>query len=247
MMTPPQKIPVYLFHRVLIRVAIVGILFILPLPAMAFYGDILMNRTSKQFGFPPVTFPHWIHRTEFTCGVCHSDIFKMEPGGHYIKMERMVARKNFCSTCHDGKMAWPPVNCARCHQPTPPFSKANRDPGLLLKNLPLDSGGNIDWIEAIKKKLISPRSSLHIPRPTKGETTPPDVILSKTGSMPPVLFPHASHALWLECKNCHPSIFIAEKGANPISMNKIRAGQYCGKCHGKVSFPLSECNRCHRP
>ena len=39
--------------------------------------------------------------------------------------------------------------------------------------------------------------------------------------------------------------FIPEVNANDITMVKILDGEYCGLCHGAVSFPLSECNRCH--
>jgi hypothetical protein len=28
-------------------------------------------------------------------------------------------------------------------------------------------------------------------------------------------------------------------------MNQILHGEQCGLCHGAVSFPLTECNRCH--
>ena len=28
-------------------------------------------------------------------------------------------------------------------------------------------------------------------------------------------------------------------------MGNILDGEYCGICHGAVSFPLTECDRCH--
>ena len=28
-------------------------------------------------------------------------------------------------------------------------------------------------------------------------------------------------------------------------MVEIGQGQWCGKCHGRVSFPLTDCVRCH--
>jgi c(7)-type cytochrome triheme protein len=65
------------------------------------------------------------------------------------------------------------------------------------------------------------------------------------GAMPNVIFPHKPHTLWLECGNCHPAIFKMQKGANPISMVKIVNGEFCGRCHGRVAFPISNCNRCH--
>ena len=65
------------------------------------------------------------------------------------------------------------------------------------------------------------------------------------GSMPDVVYPHKQHTQWLDCSNCHPAIFIPQKGANQISMASILLGEKCGVCHGKVAFPVSECRRCH--
>jgi c(7)-type cytochrome triheme protein len=232
--------------------------------AWAFYGDTTMNRTAGQFGAPPVVFPHWIHRIEFRCSVCHPDIFQMRAGAHSIMMERMVARGTFCATCHNGTIAWRPVNCHRCHrtddrllaasdpdsttlpEPGPPFAKDNRDPDTLLRSFPHDASGMIDWVEAVRSGLIAPRSTPRSNGSTH-EEEPSDVLMVRTGSMPAVRFPHSSHALWLECRNCHTGIFVPKKGANAMSMAQLQAGQYCGRCHGKVSFPLSECGRCHRP
>jgi c(7)-type cytochrome triheme protein len=73
-----------------------------------------------------------------------------------------------------------------------------------------------------------------------------DIIFTDTGSMPYVRFPHLSHTLWLDCSNCHPSIFVQKKGANNIAMTDILQGRFCGLCHGKVSFPPTlNCTRCH--
>lgn len=72
-----------------------------------------------------------------------------------------------------------------------------------------------------------------------------DIILENTGEMPMVRFPHKAHTEWLDCSNCHDAIFKKEVGANPINMFAILNGEYCGRCHGAVSFPLTECLRCH--
>ena len=63
--------------------------------------------------------------------------------------------------------------------------------------------------------------------------------------MPDVVYPHKQHTQWLDCANCHPAIFIPQKGANQISMASILLGEKCGVCHGKVAFPVSDCRRCH--
>ena len=72
-----------------------------------------------------------------------------------------------------------------------------------------------------------------------------NIVREVKGSMPDVVYPHAAHTRWLDCSNCHPAIFIPQKGANQISMASILLGQKCGVCHGKVAFPVSECRLCH--
>jgi c(7)-type cytochrome triheme protein len=47
----------------------------------------------------------------------------------------------------------------------------------------------------------------------------------------------------LTCQNCHPTIFPYR--GEPIGMQAVNDGEACGQCHGKVSFPASECERCH--
>ena len=69
--------------------------------------------------------------------------------------------------------------------------------------------------------------------------------MNDTGSIPRVLFPHKPHTQWMSCEACHDRIFVPQVDANPINMGKILEGEYCGLCHGAVSFPLTECNRCH--
>ena len=72
-----------------------------------------------------------------------------------------------------------------------------------------------------------------------------NIVREVKGSMPDVVYPHKQHTEWLDCSNCHPAIFIPQKGANQISMAAILLGEKCGVCHGKVAFPVSECRLCH--
>jgi c(7)-type cytochrome triheme protein len=72
-----------------------------------------------------------------------------------------------------------------------------------------------------------------------------DIIMDATGEMAMVRFPHKAHTEWLDCSNCHDHIFKKKAGGNPVNMFAILAGEYCGRCHGAVAFPLTECRRCH--
>ena len=140
--------------------------------------------------------------------------------------------------------------------PGPPYARENSSGDAVLKNFPRDAVGNVDFVKAfgaeekigpiykMGKPLIQPHESLDLTKPG----TPPfpfDIPIPAVGAMPDVIFPHFPHTFWLDCANCHPGIFIMKKGANPISMVKIVNGEFCGRCHGKVAFTLSNCTRCH--
>ena len=68
------------------------------------------------------------------------------------------------------------------------------------------------------------------------------------GGIPPAVFPHWFHRIRYKCYACHPSITEMKAGANPITMDAISAGKFCGACHnGKIAWDVSfeTCNRCH--
>ncbi len=118
---------------------------------------------------------------------------------------------------------------------------------LELADLPKDRYGLIDWATAIKTGKVKPRDSLD---PNEKTTLPFDLdiaIFTKSQFQDDVVFPHFVHTLWLTCTNCHPSIFpMNAKEANKMmTMPKIAAGEFCGRCHNRVAFPLSDCLRCH--
>ncbi len=62
-----------------------------------------------------VIFPHWFHRIRFRCSVCHESIFKIEAGANDISMSAITEEKKQCGVCHDGLVAWEPLECERCH------------------------------------------------------------------------------------------------------------------------------------
>lgn len=130
------------------------------------------------------------------------------------------------------------------HDPTNEAVKALQEPVDSMRDFPRDEAGIIDWVKVLDQGLIDPRASLH-----GDEQMFPvdfDIIFTNTGSMPNVVFPHKQHTEWLTCANCHPAIFLPQKGGNPVTMSAIIEGRYCGVCHGKVAFPPTmNCGRCH--
>jgi c(7)-type cytochrome triheme protein len=139
---------------------------------------------------------------------------------------------------------WAPLEKDGLHDPKNPALGLLQQPGDALAALPRDSAGNlVRWVEAIDSGAIDPRTNL-FPE-TEVRLLDQDIIIAKYGSMPAVKFPHRQHTLWLDCANCHEALFESKAGANVFSMVKILNGEQCGLCHGAVSFPLTECNRCH--
>jgi c(7)-type cytochrome triheme protein len=131
------------------------------------------------------------------------------------------------------------------HDPNSEGTLALQPPLASFNNLPKSAAGNrVNWVAALDQKKIAPRWDRNDP------SVPPvlmdlNIVREVKGTMPDVLYPHKQHTEWLDCSNCHPSIFVPQKGANQISMASILLGQKCGVCHGKVAFPVSECRLCH--
>jgi len=120
--------------------------------------------------------------------------------------------------------------------------QAPRESFSLLPRAP--SGNNVDWTKALDNGDINPRYD-RLDDEAKPIVMDLNIVREVKGSMPDVVYPHKQHTEWLDCANCHPAIFIPQKGANQISMAQILLGEACGVCHGKVAFPVSECRRCH--
>ena len=120
-----------------------------------------------------------------------------------------------------------------------------RPAALAGAGLPKDRFGLIDWVAVVKQGEINPIDSLD-PNAPKLPPFDMDVVIKAKGDfVNDVVFPHNAHTYWLGCDNCHPGIFIMAKGQNKMSMVGISEGKWCGRCHGKVAFPLTDCSRCH--
>lgn len=124
--------------------------------------------------------------------------------------------------------------------------QAQHPAAMELSKLPKDKYGLVDWATAIKNGLVKPLDSLE----AGAYPAPPfnlDIVVhTKSRFMNDVVFPHYVHTLWLTCTNCHTQIFQMKAGGNPeMTMAKIAAGEFCGRCHNRVAFPLSDCTRCH--
>lgn len=130
------------------------------------------------------------------------------------------------------------------HDPANPSLSLLQEPAEALGVLSPDTAGNrVNWVTALQSGQIAPRASL------RGDIEPEilelDIVMTATLPLPHVIFRHKPHTEWMDCATCHEEIFASETGANVINMSRILEGESCGVCHGAVSFPLTECNRCH--
>lgn len=139
---------------------------------------------------------------------------------------------------------WLPLERDGLHDPASQALRVLQQPAAALSQLPPDTAGNmVRWVRALEEGKITPRTNI---RPeTKIQVLDQDILLDLNGSMPVVRFPHKQHTQWLDCSNCHDHLFKRKTGATKISMLAILQGEQCGLCHGAVSFPLTECSRCH--
>jgi len=139
----------------------------------------------------------------------------------------------------------PPLATDGIHDPESPGLQVLQEPKAALTVLEKGKSGNyVDWVKSLEKAKIKPLYDL---KDKKAKVSPMDlkIVREVKGSMPDVVFTHRQHTQWLDCSNCHPDIFIPQKGANQMSMAEIMLGKKCGVCHGKVAFPVSECRLCH--
>jgi len=133
------------------------------------------------------------------------------------------------------------------HDPTVETIHTLQDPKQSMLNFPKDRRGEVNWVEALDQGFINPRMT-NTGRPEDGapmKTLDLDILMTDTAAMPNVRFPHLAHTRWLACSNCHPDIFLPKSNGNPVTMEKVLKGQFCGRCHDKVSFALWTCERCH--
>jgi c(7)-type cytochrome triheme protein len=131
------------------------------------------------------------------------------------------------------------------HDPGNEGTRLLQHPREAFAALPKGTSGNyVDWVKALELGKINPRFDRVDPKASP-IIMDLNIVREVKGSMPDVVYPHKQHTEWLDCSNCHPAIFIPQKGANQISMAAILLGEKCGVCHGKIAFPVADCRRCH--
>jgi c(7)-type cytochrome triheme protein len=114
----------YFFRLGLLLVGLAGLAGLAALSSAAVtdpvVGDVLFVRKTKgSDDIAPAVFPHWVHRVQFKCYVCHNNTvgFQMKEGSADITMDTIEEGKH-CGQCHKGKTAFGVSfeTCTRCHR-----------------------------------------------------------------------------------------------------------------------------------
>lgn len=217
------------------------------------FGNVVINNYSEKNNIAPVVFKHWVHRTRYTCRVCHVDIgFAISAGGSDIREEDNLNRL-YCGSCHNGKEAFGPTrgdspgsevkNCSRCHSLGREV-KFQYDFSEYLKDYPPARFGNrVDWMKAEQKHIVTLKDQIQ--GISFQRQAHQDRGRSTSRGIPDINFSHQIHADGNGCELCHPEIFGAKKGVAKYNMQEIFGGRYCGACHAKVAFPFYDCQLCH--
>ena len=220
-----------------------------PLPPPHQYGDVLINTATQAAGEDAVVFSHWSHRSRYTCRVCHFELpFAMSANESGIS-ERANQSGHYCGACHDGETAFGHTqeNCSKCHTGPSIDKKRAFDRFRKSLQLPMASYGNkIDWVDAEKRGLIEPTTSIFDTDSAPIAYEQEFEVSAAWAMISPAQFSHGEHVRWLECSNCHPDIFAVEKEATQhFLMEHILEDRFCGACHTRVAFPIDDCKACH--
>ena len=222
------------------------------------YGKVILDTYSAAPGPGAVVFDHWLHRSKFTCRLCHVDIgFAMEAKATGIRAA--TNRQGFhCGACHagkriiDGKIVFASCSdqndnqCDRCHSLGKQGVRKYSYDAFTAK-FPKAKYG-VNWEAAEKQGLIKPIDFLDGVSVKRQPMQNREDFSIKAGYswVHPITFSHEKHSIWNGCELCHPEIFpTGRKGSVRYSMFSNIEGRYCGACHGKVAFPLNNCSSCH--
>lgn len=224
------------------------------------YGNVLIDNYSSIGNIiSPVVFKHWLHRSRYTCRLCHMDIgFAMSGGQTKITCDD-IKNGLYCGACHNGDESFPRIekqpgriqevyNCILCHSHGKDVT-FKYDFYEFKKRFPRERFGNdIDWLKAEEDNIITLKDFLDNVSVKRRKFEDPEElqVSAEEAVMPDIIFSHKKHAVWSGCELCHPDIFgVTTEGRSIYGMGDIFNGKYCGACHGIVAFPNQDCQRCH--
>ncbi len=126
---------------------------------------------------------------------------------------------------------------------------------LIDGKFPTDKYGFLNFVKLDESGAFEPLSSLGDGAATDEGVRETEILFQVPEKfsfmLKNVLWSHKIHSTWINCSICHEStpererIFTEKAGETRVSMVEIKEGKSCGTCHGRVSFPVSDCKRCH--
>ncbi|MBI1194628.1 MAG: cytochrome c, class I [Gammaproteobacteria bacterium] len=176
-----------------------------------------------------------------------SVVMAAEDGAKPLQLAAVSSANTFNRNLKKEKSRNPPPPEDGVHDTENEATFTLQSPREAFQGLPTTEFGNyVDWVKAIDQGLLKPRWD-RLDSSEEPFVMDLDIVRPVKASVPDVVFPHRQHTEWLFCSNCHPAIFIPQKGANQINMSAILLGKKCGVCQGKVSFPITtkSCKKCH--
>jgi len=114
-----------------------------------------------------------------------------------------------------------------------------------LAALPRYPKKDINWVQSIKDGIIKPKAGVEDTAEAQDTEDFVVTMVPKESPDDKAYFPHLAHTEVLACKSCHNGIFKKKEGASDFTMEDIKAGKFCGVCHGSVAFHPKDCDLCH--
>src|ERR1035438_633178 len=206
-----------------------------PAPPPSDYGKVILDNYS---GAEPgaVVFDHWLHRSKFTCRVCHVDVgFAMQ-----AKATGVNAKTNhqgfYCGACHDGKRVFQgktifaacsdaavgtahDQQCDRCHSLGKKGVRKHEYKEYVAK-FPKGIYG-VNWEAAEKSGVIKPVDFVEGLSVKKAKMQNRKDFSVEAGYpwVHPINFSHEKHSIWNGCDLCHPEIFPTAQDRKSTRLN----------------------------
>lgn len=210
----------------------------------------------------PVAFTHREHASRQPCTACHPGIFaagRNRPVG----MAAMEKGKS-CGACHNGNMAFPVADCARCHSVTD-ITFTVRETGPVPFTHVAHAGRQSCRECHPKIYRFAKARQVGMAAMEKGKSCgachngtaafavadcarchPARELTFPVTGISDARFSHKGHLARYGCQDCHPKLYPLKRG-KPVGMAAMEQGKSCGACHdGKTAFPVTaSCGFCH--
>lgn len=212
--------------------------------------------------FGAVVFSHSFHLGMYSCGECHTRLFKPGPGNPHVTMAQME-KGAACGACHEGSTAFTvKENCTKCHgvRDISFAADATFSHKFHLEMYKCGECHSKVFVAGPKSKryamaeMEKGRSCGACHDGNTGFSVKGDCgkchkgVKEITFKATDAVFSHKFHIGMYACGDCHSGIFIGGAGAKRYTMADMARGKSCGACHdGNSAFTVAgSCDKCHK-